>query len=157
MESEKEQPKPELLDKRMRSIQLIAEGHPIVCYDGVCGFCQRVVQFILPRDREGRFRFTAIQSDVGQSLLSHYGLAPQALNTFVLIENNRAYTRSTAGLRVFRGLGGAWKLLYVFIAVPKPLRNAVYSWIARNRYRWFGKTDACLIPSRDMRERFLDT
>lgn len=149
MESEQK-----MLDEKIRSI---AAEHPIVCYDGVCGFCQRVVQFILPRDRAGRFRFTAIQSDVGQALLSHYGLDPQALDTFVFIDNHRAYTRSTAGLRVLRGLGGGWGLLYAFIAVPKPLRNAMYGWIARNRYRWFGRTDACLIPGRDVRERFLDT
>ncbi|WP_163853867.1 thiol-disulfide oxidoreductase DCC family protein [Paenibacillus elgii] len=134
-----------------------AERHPLVFYDGVCGFCQRVVQFIIPRDRSAAFRFVAIQSETGSRLLRRYGLDPAELNTFVLLEQGRVYTRSTAGLRVLRRLDGAWPLLYAFIVVPRPLRDVVYRWIAANRYRFFGKSDSCMLPPPEVRERFLDT
>ncbi|WP_159888525.1 thiol-disulfide oxidoreductase DCC family protein [Paenibacillus puerhi] len=133
-----------------------ASGYPIVLYDGICGFCQRAVQFILPRDRSGTFRFAALQSEVGQSLLQQHGLAGASLDTFVLIHEGRAYTRSTAGLRVLRELGGMWRWLYSAIIVPTPIRDMVYAMIARNRYRMFGKADACMLPRPEDRKRFLD-
>ncbi|WP_281885047.1 thiol-disulfide oxidoreductase DCC family protein [Paenibacillus sp. YYML68] len=141
------------LDKRLQDI---ADNHAIVCYDGVCGFCQRVVQFLLPRDRHGAFYYTALQSPTGQALLKEHGLDPSSLSTFVLIDAGRAYVRSTAGLRVLLRLGGWWRLLYAAIIVPVPIRDAVYSLIARNRYRFFGKTDACMLPVPEARGRFLD-
>ncbi|WP_025847407.1 thiol-disulfide oxidoreductase DCC family protein [Paenibacillus ehimensis] len=134
-----------------------AERHPLVFYDGVCGFCQRVVQFIIPRDRSAVFRFVAIQSETGSRLLRRHGLDPAELNTFVLLEQGRVYTRSTAGLRVLRRLDGAWPLLYALIVVPRPVRDLVYKWIAANRYRFFGKSDSCMLPPPEVRERFLDT
>lgn len=134
-----------------------AERHPLVFYDGVCGFCQRVVQFIIPRDRSAVFRFVAIQSETGSRLLRRHGLDPAELNTFVLLEQGRMYTRSTAGLRVLRRLDGAWPLLYALIVVPRPVRDLVYKWIAANRYRFFGKSDSCMLPPPEVRERFLDT
>ncbi|MDO3681438.1 thiol-disulfide oxidoreductase DCC family protein [Paenibacillus ehimensis] len=134
-----------------------AERHPLVFYDGVCGFCQRVVQFIIPRDRSAIFRFVAIQSETGSRLLRRHGLDPAELNTFVLLEQGRVYTRSTAGLRVLRRLDGAWPLLYALIVVPRPVRDLVYKWIAANRYRFFGKSDSCMLPPPEVRERFLDT
>ncbi|MEC0209228.1 thiol-disulfide oxidoreductase DCC family protein [Paenibacillus ehimensis] len=134
-----------------------AERHPLVFYDGVCGFCQRVVQFIIPRDRSAVFRFVAIQSETGSRLLRRHGLDPAELNTFVLLEQGRMYTRSTAGLRVLRRLDGAWPLLYAMIVVPRPVRDLVYKWIAANRYRFFGKSDSCMLPPPEVRERFLDT
>ncbi|MCP1311628.1 thiol-disulfide oxidoreductase DCC family protein [Paenibacillus tyrfis] len=134
-----------------------AERYPLVFYDGVCGFCQRVVQFIIPRDRSAVFRFVAIQSETGSRLLRRHGLDPAELNTFVLLEQGQVYTRSTAGLRVLRRLDGAWPLLYACIVVPRPLRDLVYRWIAANRYRFFGKSDSCMLPPPEVRERFLDT
>ncbi|UUZ87085.1 thiol-disulfide oxidoreductase DCC family protein [Paenibacillus sp. P26] len=125
-------------------------------YDGVCGFCSRVVQFIIPRDPEGRFHFAAIQSAAGQRMLAEQGLDPKALDTFVLLERNRVYTRSTAALRVVRGLRGAWPFFYVFIMVPRPVRDAVYNFIARNRYRWFGRSESCMPPAGSVRNRFLE-
>ncbi|MEK8132857.1 thiol-disulfide oxidoreductase DCC family protein [Paenibacillus filicis] len=136
--------------------RLATAGHPVVLYDGVCGFCQRAVQFILPRDRKGSFRFAALQSEIGQSLLQEYGLGNASPDTFVLIDRGHAYTRSTAGLRVLRELGGAWSWLFAAIIVPRPIRDYVYGVIARNRYRLFGKADACLLPGPDVRARFLD-
>ncbi|MGG1600540.1 MULTISPECIES: thiol-disulfide oxidoreductase DCC family protein [Paenibacillus] len=143
-------------EQTIEELTAMTDGHPLIFYDGVCGFCQRIVQFILPRDRNARFRFVAIQSDIGRKLLLHHGMDPDALSTFVLLDRGKVYTRSTAGLRVLRGLGGGWPLLYAFMAVPRPIRDAVYEWIARHRYRFFGRSDACLLPDSKARERFLD-
>lgn len=131
-----------------------ADG-PIVLYDGVCGFCNRSVQLILRHDRRGRFRFAALQSEVGQALLRRHGLATDDLDTFVLVDDGRAYVRSTGALRVARGLGGAWPLLSALSIFPRPLRDFVYDAIARNRYRIFGKADACMLPPPEARSRFL--
>lgn len=131
-----------------------ADG-PIVLYDGVCGFCNRSVQLILRHDRRGRFRFAALQSEVGRALLRRHGLATDDLDTFVLVVGGRAYVRSTGALRVARTLGGAWALLSALSIVPRPLRDFAYDVIARNRYRIFGKADACMLPPPEARSRFL--
>lgn len=128
---------------------------PIVLYDAVCGLCSRSVQLILRHDRRGRFRFAALQSEVGQALLRRHGLQTDELDTFVLVEDGRAYVRSSGALRVARGLGGAWRLVSALAIVPRPLRDAVYRLVARNRYRIFGRLDACMLPPPDVRSRFL--
>lgn len=129
----------------------------IVLFDGVCNFCNNSVQFILKRDKTAYFHFASLQSDIGQQLLREYGLLETAdkIDSVVLIENGKAYTHSTAALRIARKLTWCWKMLYGIILVPPFLRNAVYRWIARNRYRWFGKRDACMIPEPQWRSRFL--
>ena len=130
-------------------------GPPIVLFDGVCNLCNGSVQFLLKRDPEGRFRFASLQSDAGRSLLAEHGLAVDSLSSVVLIEDGRVWQESSAALRIARHLPGAWKLLRVFAIVPRPLRDAVYRWIARNRYRWFGRTETCWLPSPELKERFL--
>ncbi|MDO6429792.1 thiol-disulfide oxidoreductase DCC family protein [Flavitalea sp. BT771] len=125
-------------------------------FDGVCHLCSSSVQFILKRDRRGIFRFASLQSEVGQSLLRHSGLPADQLDSFVLVENNKVYTRSAGALRVCRKLDGAWPLLSFFRIIPRPLRDAVYNWIARRRYRWFGKNDSCWLPSPEWKSRFLE-
>ena len=130
-------------------------GDPIVLFDGVCNLCNGSVQFLLKRDREGRFRFAALQSDAGRRLLAELGLPVDALGSVVLIEDGKVWRESSAALRIARHLPGAWKLLRVFAAVPRPLRDAVYRWIARNRYRWFGKTATCWLPTPELKARFL--
>lgn len=127
----------------------------IVLFDGVCNLCQRSVQFILRRDRRGRFRFTSLQGPIGQGYLQRSGLPADQLNSFVLVENGKAYTRSSGALRVLRHLGGAWSLLYILWIVPKGLRDLVYDWVARNRYRWFGKKEECWLPKPEWNNRFL--
>ena len=129
--------------------------HPIVLFDGVCNLCSGSVQLILKRDPEARFRFASLQSEAGRSLMLEHGLDPDALSSVVLIEDGRAWQESSAALRIARHLPGAWKLLRVFTVVPRPLRDAVYRLIARNRYRWFGKTEACWLPTPELRARFL--
>ncbi|MCZ8512782.1 thiol-disulfide oxidoreductase DCC family protein [Paenibacillus filicis] len=133
-----------------------AEEAAIVFYDGTCGLCNRVVQFIIPRDPRGRFRFAALQSEIGKKMLRERGMDPEAPDTFVLLEGDRLYTRSTAGLHVLRRLGGAWPLTYALILVPRPFRDGMYNLIARSRYRWFGRSDACMLPDRSVRQRFIE-
>jgi predicted DCC family thiol-disulfide oxidoreductase YuxK len=129
--------------------------HPVLLFDGVCNLCNSSVQFIIERDPNARFRFASLQSEEGQALLSRFENRPADLSSVVLVQDDLLYARSEAALRVARQLGGGWSLLYAFIVVPRPIRDAVYDWIARNRYRWFGKKDACMIPSPDLKSRFL--
>jgi predicted DCC family thiol-disulfide oxidoreductase YuxK len=127
----------------------------IVIFDGVCNLCNRAVQFILRYDPHSNFVFTALQSETGKNLRQSYHIAP-SVDSIVLIEGDHAYTNSTAALRIARRLVGLWPVLYVFIIVPKPIRDRVYQFIARNRYRWFGKKDdVCWIPSPKYRDRFI--
>ncbi|MDN3016013.1 thiol-disulfide oxidoreductase DCC family protein [Paenibacillus sp. BSR1-1] len=127
----------------------------IVLFDGVCNLCNDSVQFILKRDINKSFKFASLQGETGQKLLNQYGLNP-AMNSFVLIENNKPYLKSTAALRVCRKLRGTWRLFSLLILIPKPFRDFVYGVIANNRYKWFGKIESCLLPSPEWKDRFLD-
>ncbi len=136
-------------------------GHPpeqhLILYDGVCHLCHSAVQFILPRDPEGRFRFVTLQSERGKALLTQYGMpAPTVPESIVYIAGDRAYRSSGAALRIAGKLGFPWNLAILFLAIPSPIRDLAYQFIARNRYRWFGKEEACLLPRPEWRERFLD-
>lgn len=127
----------------------------IVLFDGECNFCDASVQFIIKRDQKGFFNYASLQSEVGQDLLREHDI-PQDIDSFMLIEDGKAYMRSAAALRIARHLDGAWKLLYGFIVVPAPIRDAIYDYIAANRYKWFGKKDDhCMLPSPEVRQRFL--
>lgn len=128
---------------------------PILLFDGVCNLCNRSVQFVIRNDRAGKFRFASLQSETGQSLLQQYGLPMDRFNTLVLIDNGRAYTRSTGALRMLKLLGGWWSLAYSLIIIPPFIRNGLYNWIARNRYRWFGKNESCWLPAPELENRFL--
>lgn len=131
------------------------EDAAIVLFDGVCNFCNHSIQFIIKRDPKGYFKFGALQSEEGKAFLQQYGLSTDALDTIVLIENGKAYTYSTAPLRIVRKLSLPWPLLYVCILVPPFIRNPIYKWISRNRYKWFGKQESCMMPTPDIRKRFL--
>lgn len=125
-------------------------------FDGVCNLCNGSVNFIIDRDPAARFRFAALQTPAAAELLARHGRIPAATpDSIILIEGDRLYEHSTAALRIARRLRGGWKLLYAFIIVPRPLRDLVYRWIARNRYRWFGRSEACRMPTPELRERFL--
>lgn len=128
---------------------------PVVLFDGVCNLCNATVQFIIRHDPQGRFRFAALQSETGRKLLAHCGRSAKNLDTFVLAENGRCYTRSTGALRLVRRLPGLWPLLYGLIVIPRPLRDFCYNLVARRRYAWFGKREECMIPTPELRERFL--
>jgi predicted DCC family thiol-disulfide oxidoreductase YuxK len=124
----------------------------IVLFDGICNLCNGAVRFILVRDPRGRFRFASLQSNVARRLLKGDG-PPE---TIILIDAGKIYSKSTAALRIARGLRFPWPLLYGLVIVPRFLRDVVYDWVARNRYRWFGKRDTCMLPTPQMKERFLD-
>ena len=129
---------------------------PIVLFDGVCNLCDRSVQFILDRDPAGVFRFASLQSDTGWALLVDHQLDPDALSSIVVVDGDRAYTRSDAALRIAQDLSAPWNALRVFRFAPRFLRDAAYELMARNRYRWFGTREACRIPTPDVAARFLD-
>ncbi|AST07451.1 hypothetical protein AF2641_11495 [Anoxybacillus flavithermus] len=126
----------------------------IVLFDGVCHFCSATVRFIIERDEKAYFRFASLQSEAGQALLKKYHI-PQQLDSFILIDECTYYVKSTAALRVCKHLRGFWKYLYWLILIPFPIRDRVYDWIAKNRYRWFGKKDCCFVPTEDIKKRFL--
>lgn len=128
--------------------------HPVILFDGVCNFCDASVQFILERDPNETFHFASLQSEAGQELLKKYNV-PEDMDSMILIENDKVYYKSAAALRISRYLKGAWKLLYALIIVPAPIRNVVYDLIARNRFKWFGQKESCMLPPPNVRKRFL--
>jgi predicted DCC family thiol-disulfide oxidoreductase YuxK len=129
----------------------------VVLFDGVCNFCEGTVNFIIARDPQAYFRFAALQSPAAHRLLERCASPPPTSDSLVLVEREKCYTRSTAALRIARRLRSPWFLLYGLIIVPRPIRDALYDWFARNRYRWFGKRDECLVPDTDTRRRFVDS
>jgi predicted DCC family thiol-disulfide oxidoreductase YuxK len=131
--------------------------HSILLFDGVCNLCNRVVLFVIKRDAGAKFRFAALQSEAGQRLLKKFKLPLNDFDSFVLIIGEKYYLRSTAGLHVFKELGGSWKLIYYLLIIfPVPLRDLVYRFVAKTRYRIFGRKDSCMIPSPGIKERFLE-
>ncbi len=127
----------------------------IILFDGVCNFCNGSVNFIIERDRENYFKFAPLQSEVGQKLLGEYGINKNVTDSVVLIEDGKAYVRTTAALRIARRLSGAWRYFYGFIVVPSFVRDVFYKLFAKYRYKMFGKQEACLMPTPEIRERFL--
>lgn len=127
---------------------------PLILFDGVCGLCVFSVRFVIQRDSLALFRFASLQSPIGKSIAERHGIS--GMDTMVLVDDGIAYRRSTAALKIIRRLDGAWPLLYPLIVIPAPLRNLVYDFIGKRRYRWFGKTDECWIPQRDISDRFID-
>ena len=127
----------------------------IVLFDGVCNLCNGTVRFVSRRDPAGKLSYASLQSDYGQGALERFNRPKDELDTFILLEGDRVTTRSTAALRLTRYLRFPWPLLSVFLAVPRPLRDAVYKWIARNRYAWFGRVEVCPLPTSELESRFL--
>lgn len=134
---------------------MAASAHPIVLFDGVCNLCNGSVQLIIRHDPRARFRFASLQSPVGERLLGELGIDPKVIDSIIVVEDGRGYQESDAVLRIARGLGGPWKALGIFRLIPKLLRDRAYRLIARNRYRWFGKMEACWVPTPELRGRFL--
>ncbi len=128
----------------------------IVLFDGVCNFCNDSVNFIIKRDSKRYFKFAPLQSEVGKKLLKEFDIDATETDSIVLIENNQAFTYSTGALKIARCLDGFWSGFHVLIIVPKLLRDFCYKQFAKRRYRFFGKQDTCMIPTPDVKERFLD-
>ncbi|HUC83190.1 MAG TPA: thiol-disulfide oxidoreductase DCC family protein [Flavisolibacter sp.] len=127
----------------------------MILFDGVCNFCNAGINFILKQDKKKVFRFAALQSEAGQQLLQKHGLPTKKFASFVLIEEGKIFQKSTAGIKVYGKLPWYWKWTQLAWIVPTFLRDGIYNFIARNRYRWFGKKEACMIPSPEIRSRFL--
>lgn len=125
-------------------------------FDGDCNLCNGAVQFVLRRDPRAVFHFASLQSAVGRQLLASVGAKATLPDSIVLVQDGAWALKSTAALRIARGLRWPWPLCAVFFVVPRPLRDLLYDWIARNRYRWFGKRESCLVPTPALRARFLD-
>ncbi len=127
----------------------------ILLFDGVCNLCNGMVNFIIRRDVKGKFKFASLQSEVGRSWMEKFGLSGKEFESFVLIKKDKYYLKSTAALKTLRELGGVWKIFYVFILIPRPLRDFLYDMIAKSRYKIFGKRDTCMIPTPELEARFL--
>ena len=128
--------------------------HPLLLFDGICNFCNNWVNFIIRRDKEKKIRFATLQSDAGKSLLKKFN-TPSNEDTVVLIDDEKAFTKSSAVLRVMKHIGGIYYPLFLFIIVPKYIRDLCYETIARNRYKWWGKRNECMIPTPDVKDRFI--
>lgn len=127
----------------------------IVLFDGQCNLCNGLVQFIIKRDPKAKFKFAALQSTVGKRLIQDVGLFEKGMDTIVLIQNGTAYLRSDAAWRIARELTGGWPAAYLLRFFPRCIRDAVYSFVAQRRYRWFGQQETCMTPTIDIASRFL--
>src|SRR5213080_2194149 len=122
---------------------------PVILFEGVCNFCNSSINFLMRHDRNNVFRFAPLQSSTGQSLLTKHGLDQKSFTSFVLIEGEKVFTKSSAVLRLTKHLPWYWKTLQLFRIVPPFIRDAIYDWVAKNRYRWFGKKEVCMVPTQE--------
>ena len=129
--------------------------HPVILFDGVCNLCSGSVQFILKRDKDKKFLFASLQSSFGQKILTQFNLPTDNFNSFILYQDGKIFSKSTGALKMFSQLQG-WKWVRIFWIVPKLIRDTVYSLIANNRYKWFGKKEECMVPTPELKERFLE-
>lgn len=127
----------------------------VILFDGVCNFCNSSVNFIIRHDKKDYFRFTPLQSEIGMKISEKYNLDSGNLKSVILVDKGKIYTKTTAALRIAKQLSGAWPVLYVFIIIPAPIRDVVYNIIAKYRYKWWGERDACMIPTPEIRKKFL--
>ncbi len=134
---------------------MVETQNAIVLFDGVCNFCNDSVNFIIERDSTQYYKFAPLQSEIAERLLEKHRISRSETDSIVLIENDRAYTHSSAALKIARRLDGVWSALYGFIIVPKLIRDFFYSLFAKYRYKLFGKKEACMVPTPEVRERFL--
>ena len=135
---------------------MVGDARPIVVFDGMCNLCAQSVAFILAHERDNAIQFAAAQSTAGRALLSEFGLKPENLVTFVFIEGGTACVRSEAALEVARHLRVPWRLLRILRLIPRRFRDSIYDFIAKNRYRWFGKRESCSVATPEQRSRFID-
>jgi predicted DCC family thiol-disulfide oxidoreductase YuxK len=127
----------------------------IVLFDGVCNFCNASVNFVIEHDKAGYFKFAPLQSEIGEELVAKHGIDTVDIDSVIVVENDRAYTHSSGALRIAKQLDGIWSWAYAFIVVPNPIRDLCYKLFAKQRYRLFGRQDACMMPTPEIRARFL--
>ena len=135
----------------------LPENKKIILFDGVCNLCNSSVQYVIKKDKKDEYRFAALQSSLGQKLLAERNIDTQSVNSIVLIEQGIAYyTKSAAALEIMGSFGGIYTLTRVFKWLPQGFRNSVYDYVAKNRYKWYGKQEACMIPTPELKAKFLD-
>lgn len=132
-----------------------SENKSIILFDGVCNLCNASVNFVIKHDKKGQFLFASLQSDAAKEILLQFNLKNLNTDTVILVEDNKIYDKSTAALKIAKKLDGGFKAFSVFFIVPKFLRDWIYVFIAKNRYKWFGKRESCMIPSPELKNRFL--
>lgn len=136
---------------------ILKDGEKIILFDGVCNLCNNAIQFIIKRDKKNLYKFAALQSDAATALLKERGIDISKIDSIILIDPNTAYyTKSSAALEIGKTFGGGWRLLGLFEWVPGPIRDWVYDLIAKNRYSWFGKRNECMVPTKELKAKFLD-
>mgnify|MGYP001791482015 CR=1 FL=1 len=128
----------------------------IILFDGVCNFWNISVNFVIKRDKNNLIQFSPLQTEIGHELLARHKLPTEHMKSFIFIEEGKSYTQSTAALKVCRYLIGLWPLLYSFIIIPRFIRDGIYKWIAKNRYKWFGQKNECMIPTPELQGKFLN-
>ena len=138
-------------------IDKVPKNKQLILFDGVCNLCNSSVNFIIDRDPNAKFKFAALQSEIAGEILQDTKVRPEALESIVFYSEGRVFNKSRAALEVAKRMRGLWPLMYVFIVIPGFLRDIIYDFIARNRYKWFGKKDACRIPTPELKSRFLDS
>ncbi len=131
------------------------QKHKIILFDGVCNLCNTSVTFIIKRDKKDIFRFAALQSDPGAEFIKKHGIDTSKTDSIILIDGDTHYERSTAALKIAKHLSGGYPLLYAFMIIPNFIRNRVYDYIAKNRYKWYGKKESCMIPTPELKAKFL--
>ncbi|MBS1622123.1 MAG: thiol-disulfide oxidoreductase DCC family protein [Bacteroidetes bacterium] len=132
------------------------DAPPVIFFDGICNYCNGVINFIIRQDKKKIFRFATLQSNYGQKILREQNLPLEQFDSFLLLDKGKIYSKSTAGLRLYNKLPWYWKWTQIFWIFPRFLRDAIYGVIAKNRYRWFGKKDSCMVPDPGLRSRFFD-
>jgi predicted DCC family thiol-disulfide oxidoreductase YuxK len=129
---------------------------PVIFFDGICNLCNGFVRFIIKHDKYAKFRFAALQSDFAKQELLTKVISVEELSSVILLTEKGVFTKSTAALKIASQLNGFWKTAYIFIIIPKFIRDFVYDIIAKNRYKWFGKDDHCMLPTQELKDRFLN-
>ena len=133
----------------------VQQQHKIILFDGVCNLCNTSVKIVIRNDKKDCFRFAALQSDIGKDYITKFNIDSTETDSIILIDQEKVYVKSTAALYISKSLSGAYPLLFGFIIIPKFIRNWVYDFVARNRYRWYGKKESCMIPTPELMAKFL--
>ena len=139
-------------------INQLLNGKQLILFDGVCNFCNSTVLKVIKNDKNNLFVFASLQSETGKKILEHYSIDTTKIDSIVLVTSKeKFYIKSSAALKIGKHFSGLWKLFQIFWIIPTPLRNVVYNYIAKNRYKWFGKKDNCMIPTPEIKAKFIDT
>jgi predicted DCC family thiol-disulfide oxidoreductase YuxK len=139
-------------------INQLLNGKQLILFDGVCNFCNSTVLKVIKHDKNNLFVFASLQSETGKKVLNHFSIDATKIDSIVLVTSEeKFYIKSSAALKIGKHFSGLWKLFQFFWIIPTPIRNVVYNYIAKNRYKWFGKKDNCMIPTPELKAKFIDT